>query len=210
MLFTLDRMRLAAPAVDRSILITVAGLLALAGYVYWRQRRGELKRRPLTLAGQRDQSRALALKRPARPWVKAAPLAAGGALVLIVDRALALAQVAPKSGLGLFTDVLRPVLAGILHLPAETAKVFVLGFLRRDYGAAGLFEMAKDNLLTTQQIVVSLIVMTLFIPCIANFFVIIKEQGVRRALLILGFITPYAVLVGAVVSWALRSFHLLQ
>ena len=93
---------------------------------------------------------------------------------------------------------------------AETAKVFILGFLRRDYGAAGLFDMAKDNILTVQQLITSMIVMTLFVPCIANFFVMIKEQGAKKAFAILGFITPFAIAVGAVVSYILRMFHLFE
>ncbi len=71
---------------------------------------------------------------------------------------------------------LAPVLTGVLHLPAQAASVFVLGFLRRDYGAAGLFTMARDGLLNAQQVVVSLVVITLFVPCIASFLVIVKEQ----------------------------------
>ena len=111
---------------------------------------------------------------------------------------------------GAIEIVFRPVVTGILNMPAETAKVFILGFLRRDYGAAGLFDMAKDHILTVQQLITSMIVMTLFVPCIANFFVMIKEQGAKKAFAILGFITPFAIAVGAVVSYVLRLFHLFE
>jgi ferrous iron transport protein B len=53
-------------------------------------------------------------------------------------------------------------------------------------------------------VVVSLVVMTLFIPCIANFFMIVKEQGARVALRVALFIFPFAVLVGAVLNAILR------
>ena len=55
-----------------------------------------------------------------------------------------------------------------------------------------------------------MIVMTLFVPCIANFFVMIKEQGLRKALAMLAFITPFAVGVGAVVGAGLRAFNLFE
>jgi len=94
---------------------------------------------------------------------------------------------------------------GLLELPANTATVFFLGFLRRDYGAAGLFDMARGGLLSTQQIVVSLTVMTLFVPCIANFFIVIREQGIRNAFLITGFISTYAIAVGALLNLAINA-----
>ena len=46
--------------------------------------------------------------------------------------------------------------------------------------------------------------MTLFIPCIANLFMIIKERGAMTALWMTAFIFPFAILVGAVFNAALR------
>lgn len=100
---------------------------------------------------------------------------------------------------------LEPVLVGILHLPAEAAGVFVLGFLRRDYGAAGLFAMSRAGTLSALQAVVSLIVITLFVPCLASFLVIVKEQGMKKAMAITGFIIPFAITIGGIVSWVLRT-----
>lgn len=102
----------------------------------------------------------------------------------------------------------EPVISGLLHLPAETAGIFLLGFLRRDYGAAGLYDLAKEGLLSGQQIVVSMVVITLFVPCVASFLMIIKEQGIKKALAITGFIVPFAIGVGTVVSWILRTFDI--
>jgi ferrous iron transport protein B len=97
----------------------------------------------------------------------------------------------------------EPVVSGWLRLPAETATVFIMGFFRRDYGAAQLFQMVKENLVTPNQMVISLVVLTLFIPCVANFLVIIKEQGWRKAVGMAAFIFPFAVLVGGLLGHAL-------
>jgi ferrous iron transport protein B len=105
-------------------------------------------------------------------------------------------------------DTLHPVVEDLLGLPRQTAEVFLLGFLRRDYGAAGLFAMARDGLLRPRQIVVSLTVMTLFVPCLASFLVLVKEQGARNAVLILAFISSYAILVGSVLNFGLRALGL--
>ncbi len=76
----------------------------------------------------------------------------------------------------------RPLVTGLLGLPAEAAQVFIMGFLRRDYGAAGLFQLAHAGRLSATQAVVALTVMTLFVPCVANFLMMIKEQGLKPAL----------------------------
>jgi ferrous iron transport protein B len=56
------------------------------------------------------------------------------------------------------------------------------------------------------QSVVALTVMTLFIPCVANFLMIVRERGVRVAAAMLAFITPIAVLTGTGLNYVLRTF----
>ena len=89
-----------------------------------------------------------------------------------------------------------PIVVNFLGLPAKATESFIIGFLRRDYGAAGLFSLQEQGLLNTEQVVVSLTTITLFIPCIANLFVIIKERGLKTALGIAVFIFPFSFLVG--------------
>jgi ferrous iron transport protein B len=101
--------------------------------------------------------------------------------------------------------VTDPVVVGFLGLPSKAAEAFVIGFLRRDYGAAGLFTLAKDGLMDPVQIVVSLVVITLFVPCIANFFMMVKERGTRAALVMVAFIFPFAFAVGGILNWVLRT-----
>jgi len=98
-----------------------------------------------------------------------------------------------------------PVVVGLLNLPVEATQAFIVGFLRRDYGAAGLLAMQKNGMLDPVQVVVSLVTITLFIPCIANLFVIIKELGVKAAVWMTIFIFPFAVLVGGLLNFILRA-----
>jgi len=67
----------------------------------------------------------------------------------------------------------RPLTTGWLGLPAEAATAFVMGFVRRDFGAAGFFTMD----LTDPQLLVGMVTITLFVPCIASAMVILKERG---------------------------------
>lgn len=106
--------------------------------------------------------------------------------------------------LPLIVRAAEPVMVGMLGLPARAAEAFVMGFLRRDYGAAGLFDLARGGLMDSNQIMVSLTTMTLFVPCVANFLVMVKEHNFKKAALMLGFIVPYAIAVGTAVNYFLR------
>jgi ferrous iron transport protein B len=99
---------------------------------------------------------------------------------------------------------MRPIL-GALGLPAETAQVFLLGFFRRDYGAAGLFDLSQAGALDGIQIAVAAVTLTLFIPCVAQFLMMIKERGAKTAFFMLAFITPFALGAGFLVNLVLRA-----
>jgi len=133
---------------------------------------------------------------------EAAPLFLLGTLILFLFDKIHLAG---HSLMTWLERVMAPLIAGLLDLPREAAGIFLLGFLRRDYGAAGLYDMARSGMLDGRQIVVSLVTITLFIPCIASFFMIIREQGVKRAFAIAAFIAPFAVAVGTVLNLVLRT-----
>jgi len=51
-----------------------------------------------------------------------------------------------------------------------------------------------------------MITITLFVPCVANFFIIIKERGWKTAVVMSAFIVPFAILVGGLVNLILRGF----
>jgi ferrous iron transport protein B len=128
---------------------------------------------------------------------EAVPLFVLGTLILfIVDRL----QV-----LGWLERTAAPILTGWLGLPKESAAAFIIGFLRRDFGAAGLYRMSEAGQLDAVQALVAVVTITLFIPCIANFFMIARERGWRTAGIIAAFIFPMALLVGATLNWVLRA-----
>jgi len=95
-------------------------------------------------------------------------------------------------------------IARMLGLPEQAGEAFLFGFFRRDYGAAGLYRMQEDHLLTGNQELIAVVTLTLFLPCIAQLLVMRRERGTKAALAILGFIFPFALAVGTLLNWTLR------
>jgi ferrous iron transport protein B len=90
-----------------------------------------------------------------------------------------------------------------IGLPKEAAVSFLYGFFRRDYGAAGLYDLHQQHLLHNQQLIVAVVTMALFMPCVAQFAVAIKERGWGMALGMAAFIFPYAFIIGYLVNMAI-------
>ena len=109
------------------------------------------------------------------------------------------------------TGAIKWVVAGLtpvvhaLGLPAQTATVFLFGFFRRDYGAAGLFDLNQQGLLDVVQLTVAAVTLTLFVPCIAQFLMMVKERGWKTAAGMFAFITPFAFGVGYLLNIAMRA-----
>lgn len=119
---------------------------------------------------------------------EAAPLFAGGALVIGILQVTGL--------LAALQNLLAPVTVNWLQLPKETATAFIMGFVRRDFGAAGLYSLP----LTPAQSLVALTTITIFVPCIASALVIFKERGWREGVIIWPTILLLAFLIGGVIS----------
>jgi len=126
---------------------------------------------------------------------EAVPLFILGTFILFVlDR---------SGGIVVMQRIASPIIVHFLGLPADATQSFIIGFLRRDYGAAGLLDLQRSGLLNHRQVVVSLVTMTLFVPCIANLLMIVKERGLKTAIWITLFIFPFAVLVGGGLNYVL-------
>jgi ferrous iron transport protein B len=117
----------------------------------------------------------------------------GTAVLFLLDRLSLLA------GIG---RALQPVVPGLLGLPPEIANAFLVGFLRRDFGAVYILDAvsAPLPLLTPHQILVAMVTITLFMPCFANFLMIGKEHGKKVAFAMAAFIFPFAFAVGGLVN----------
>jgi len=112
-------------------------------------------------------------------------------------------------GLSILERLASPLVVDFLGLPQAATAAMLVGFLRRDYGAAGFFVLARNGQMDTLQMVVGLVTITLFIPCIANVLMIVKEHGWKTALAMSAMIFPLAFTVGGVLRWVLINLRVI-
>lgn len=92
--------------------------------------------------------------------------------------------------------LVEPITVGWLQLPAESARAFVMGIMRRDFGVAGLYDLP----LTQVQTVAAAVTMTLFVPCIASLFMVMKERGKAAGFAMAMSVIAVAIVVGGIFS----------
>jgi ferrous iron transport protein B len=110
---------------------------------------------------------------------------------------------------GKLTGLFELVISGLepivrfVGLPNETTSAFLYGFFRRDYGVAGLYDV--QGVLTGIQLVVAATILTLFLPCIAQLSIMIKERGWKTTIAMVLFIVPFAFFVGFILNLILTT-----
>ncbi len=180
---------------------TVAGVMITVGWIAARVLPGERGDFVVELPPMRMPQLANVLSKTAArvEWYlkEALPLFLVGTLVLFLLDRLRLLEGIIRAG--------RPLVTGVLGLPQEASAAFLIGFLRRDFAATRLFDMSRSGGLDTTQLVVAMVTITLFIPCIANVFMIGKERGWKTAAAMAAFIFPLAFAMGGLVRVVMHA-----
>ncbi len=84
----------------------------------------------------------------------------------------------------------------ILGLPKESVSVIILGFMRKDISIALLEPFA----LGAGQLVVACVFMSMYLPCAATLFVMMKEMGVKDTFKIVGLTFGLAFITAALLN----------
>lgn len=125
---------------------------------------------------------------------EAFPLFAAGTLFLGILEVTGLLQ-----GLRNF---LTPITVSWLHLPADMADVFIMGTIRKEFGAVAILSLHMHAL----QTFVAVATLSLTVPCIASAIIIFKERGWREGLAIWVAVFALAFLVGGILTRMLEAF----
>ena len=163
-------------AYSLTYVLVIGGCLVLVGTVLNRSLPGESSSLLIDLPPMRmprmgnvirkTSLRTMLFMKEAFPWFLA------GSLLIAVMQVTGL--------LDAWHRLLSPLVVGWLQLPIQAADAFVVGMIRRDFGAAEIAGMV----LTAPQTLVALIAMTLYVPCTASVAILFKERGWREALTI--------------------------
>ena len=111
-------------------------------------------------------------------------------------------------GIRFIYAITKPIIHGFLGLPVESVTAFIVGFFRRDFGAAGLYKLWESGVLAGNQVFISLVVMSLFIPCLATTIVIVKELGLKYSILIFLLVITLSILTGGILNFLLNTFNI--
>ncbi|MDI6690223.1 MAG: ferrous iron transporter B [Actinomycetota bacterium] len=92
--------------------------------------------------------------------------------------------------------IASPAIVGLLGLTKETAAALIIGFLRKDVAVGMLLPLG----LTTKQLIIASVVLTMYFPCVATFAVLVKELGVKDMMKSAGIMIVGAILVGSLLN----------
>ena len=115
----------------------------------------------------------------------AAPIIVLGVFVINVLEMLGVLNIAGR--------VARPLVVTVLGLPEETISIVLLGFLRKDISIALLIPLH----LSVKQAIIACVFLVLYLPCLATFFVALKESSWKIVIKVLSITVTCATLVGA-------------
>jgi Fe2+ transport system protein B len=119
----------------------------------------------------------------------------GGAAIAVLDY---------FNGFMKLREWFAPITSGFLKIPENATNLFVMSIIKRDLGAAGFYSMVTSGSFTQKEILITLIVLTLFVPCFASQMILFKQGKALTAILIWFGSFVIAFSVGGFVSWLIN------
>ena len=93
-------------------------------------------------------------------------------------------------------SALQPFLVGVFGVPADATASLVVGFLRKDL-AIGLLPIEA---MTNYQVFKSVVLLTIYFPCLATFAMVLRELNWKEILSTLGFLVVCILVFGGVLN----------
>jgi len=97
-------------------------------------------------------------------------------------------------------NLLKPIVNGLLGLPLEMVDALILSMARHEAAAGLIIKLIKTGQLNYTQCIIAVTITTLFVPCFANITAMVKEIGIKRAVVSVIIINCTAVLVAGILN----------
>jgi ferrous iron transport protein B len=101
--------------------------------------------------------------------------------------------------------VFAPLVNGFLGLPPDMVDALILVMARREASVVVIAGMTDTGRLDYVQSIIAVTLTTMFFPCFANIGSIIKQLGLRSALVMVFTITTSSLLIAGGANWVLRA-----
>ncbi len=108
--------------------------------------------------------------------------------------------------LDVLKDAVRPVMEGFLGLPVQMVDALILCMARHEAAAALVINLIEKGQLNYIQCIVAVTITTMFVPCFANIVSMIKELGVKKALIMVVTINISAFILAGILNQVLNFF----
>ena len=125
------------------------------------------------------------------------------AVPIFIIAAAALFFVDKTGMLDLTKHVLKPVVVGWLGLPIDIVDALILSLARHEAAAALLLNMAGSGAMNFVQVIVAVVITTMFVPCFANIVAMCKELGVKTGIAMAMAINISSFILAGILNWIL-------
>jgi ferrous iron transport protein B len=132
---------------------------------------------------------------------------------LLVVGSIVLALLHHAGGDGLINALLSPLTLGWLGLPVALGVPLLFGVLRKELSLLMIFQalgtVEVGHLLDATQLMTLLVFLTLYVPCLSTFAVMLRTIGRRQALLSIAISIGAALIAGGIVRFTMLGTSLL-
>ncbi len=97
------------------------------------------------------------------------------------------------------TGIFAPLIHGLFGLPKEAVVALSIGFLRKDVAVGMLMPLS----LTANQLFIAATLLAISFPCVATFFVLAKELGLKGLLKATSVMALIGIIVGSLLHFAI-------
>lgn len=121
-------------------------------------------------------------------------------LMVFVYAALVLFTIDKLGILDVAKKLFSPIIKGFLGLPLDMTDAIILCLARHEAAAAMIINLIRKGQMNYVQCIVAVVLTTMFVPCFANIMAMIKEVGIKDALVMVLAINVSAFVISGVLN----------